>query len=65
MVVFKLNEFPEHNGPVLDAEAAGRGLTVTLTLDVLVQPLAVTVTVYVPLMAVVAFVRTGFCTAEV
>ena len=44
----------------------GRGFTVTLTVDVLVQPLLpVTVTVYVPLAAVVAAVMVGLRIAEV
>ena len=47
------------------AVAVGKVFTVTAVLDVLVQPFAVTVTVYVPLIVVVAFVRMGFCNADV
>ena len=45
---------------------AGVALTTTFVVPAAeVQPLTVTVTEYVPASAVVAFVRVGFCSAEV
>jgi len=50
-----VNEAPAHNGPLLEAVATGTAFTVTVLLAVAVQPDAlVTVTVYAPVMAVVA-----------
>lgn len=47
-------------------EAVGNCVTVTEVVLVPVQPaLSVTVTVYVPLIAVVAPVMVGFCVADV
>ena len=59
--------WPEQYGPVLEAVGvAGIGLTVTLVDPAAeVQLLTVTVTEYEPASAVVAFVRVGFCSAEV
>ena len=59
--------WPVQNGPPFDgAGVAGRGLTTTLVVpDAEGQPLTVTVTEYVPALAVVAFVRVGFCNEDV
>ena len=53
---------PEHTGELLDAVGvAGVALTTTAVVPTPeVQPLVVTVTLYVPDIAVVAFVITGF-----
>src|SRR4051795_3037493 len=58
---------PAQYGPPLDAVGvAGVGLTVTEVEPAAeVQPLTVTVTEYVPASPVVAFVRVGFCSADV
>ena len=56
---------PAQTGPSLPAVGVGNALTVALVVAVEVQPEAfVTVTVYTPDMAVVAFALLGFCTAE-
>jgi hypothetical protein len=65
VVVVRLIVFPLQTGELLPALAVGALLTVTTTLEVVKQPLTVTVTVYVPLIAVVAFVLVGFCAVEV
>jgi hypothetical protein len=66
-VVVRFNVDPEHTGLLLDgAGAAGTGFTVTVTVPTtLVHPLAVAVTEYVPLAAVVTLVMDGFCDVEV
>jgi hypothetical protein len=58
--------FPEHTGVLLDAAGvAGVEFTTTAVVPTPdVHPLAVTVTLYVPAIAVVALVADGFCTAE-
>ena len=63
--MLKLNVPPAHTGLVLVAFAVGPAVIVTVVVDVFEQPLALTVTVYTPLIAVVAFVMVGFCTVEV
>ena len=63
--VDRFNVCPTQSGELLDAVAVGVVFTVTFTLEVLVHPLAVTETVYVPLIAVVALVRVGFCAVDV
>ena len=50
---------------MLDAVAIGAELIVTTTLEVAIHPLAVTVTVYVPLIADVELGLVGFCNEEV
>jgi hypothetical protein len=50
---------------LLDAVAIGAELIVTTTLEVATHPLAVTVTVYVPLIADVELGLVGFCKVEV
>ena len=64
--VERLIVFPVHTGELLDAAgAAGVGFTTTAVVPVAeVHPFAVTVTLYVPPIAIVALVMDGFCTAE-
>ena len=55
---------PAHTGELLEAPTVGIALIVTLVVALEeVHPDAVAVTLYVPDMAVVALVRTGFCPA--
>jgi hypothetical protein len=63
----KFSVLPAQMGLLLPAVgAAGVGFTVTETVPlVLVQPLTVTLTEYVPDSAVVAFGMEGFCVEEV
>jgi hypothetical protein len=58
---------PSQYGPPLEAVGvAGIGLTTTLVVPAAEgQPLAVTMTEYVPASAVVAFARVGFCSEDV
>src|SRR6218665_139653 len=58
---------PVHTGELLDAVGvAGVEFTTTAVVPTaLVQPLVVTVTLYVPAIAVVALVMLGFCTDDV
>jgi hypothetical protein len=57
----RLSAFPAQIGLLLAADATGLGLTVTAVVAVEEQPVAaVTVTVYVPVAAVVAFAILGF-----
>jgi hypothetical protein len=58
---------PSQYGPPFDAVGVeGIALTTTLVVPAAeVQPLTVMLTEYVPASAVVAFVRVGFCSAEV
>ena len=58
---------PGQYGPPFDAVGvAGSAFTTTLVVPAAeVQPLTVTVTLYVPASAVVALLRVGFCSAEV
>src|SRR6476620_1796066 len=58
---------PSQYGPPFDAVGvAGMALTTTFVVPAAeVQPLTVMVTEYVPASASVAFVRVGFCCAEV
>ena len=56
---------PAHTGELLPAVAVGKGLTVTVVDEVVLHPPEVTVTVYTPLIAVVAFVMEGFLMADV
>jgi formaldehyde-activating enzyme involved in methanogenesis len=62
--VDRLTVLPEHTGELLDAVGvAGPGFTTTATVPAAdVQPFVVTVTLYVPLAAVVALTSEGFCT---
>jgi hypothetical protein len=64
--VERLIVLPVHTGELLDAAGvAGVAFTTTAVVPIAeVHPFAVTVTLYVPLMAVVAFVIDGFCTDE-
>jgi len=56
----------QYGPPLLAVGVAGVALTTTLVVPAAeVQPLTVIVTEYVPASAVVAFVRVGFCCAEV
>ena len=62
----KLRVPPAQTGLLLDAVTAGAGRTTTSTVAEAVQPLlSVTVKVYVPAMAGVAFDRVGLCTFDV
>jgi hypothetical protein len=64
--VERLTELPVHTG-LFDngAGAAGVVLITTAVVPVAeVQPLVVTVTLYVPAIAAVALVMAGFCTDE-
>src|SRR5213075_3059288 len=65
--VFSWIVWPEQYGPVFDAVGvAGIGLTTTLVEPAAeAQVLTVMVTEYVPASAVAAFVRVGFCSADV
>ena len=56
---------PAQTGELLAAVAVGNAFTVTVVEEVVLHPLTVTVTVYTPLIAAVAFVTLGFLTAEV
>jgi len=63
-VEFSWMAAPSQYGPVLEAVGAGNGFTVTVVVAVAVQPSAlVTVTVYVPDMAVVDAAIVGFWVA--
>ena len=64
-VAVKFKVAPAQIGELDPAVVVGNGLTVTLTVEVDEQPFAITVTVYVPVAAVVAAGIVGFCTAEV
>jgi hypothetical protein len=63
----RFNVDPTHNGPLFVAVgAAGVALITTATVPAaLVQPFTVTVKLYVPAIASVAFARVGFCADEV
>lgn len=64
--VERLMVLPVHTGVLLDAVGvAGVVFTTTTVVPTPeVHPFAVTVTLYVPAIAVVAFARVGFCNAE-
>jgi len=62
----KVNVVPEQTGLLLDADAVGRLFTVAFVVAVTVHPDAlVTVTVYVPVAAVVALLMLVFCEVDV
>src|SRR6218665_412187 len=65
--VDRLMVLPVQTGVLLDAVGvAGEEFTTTAVVPTaLVQPLVVTVTLYVPAMAVVELVMLGFCTDDV
>lgn len=58
---------PEQSGPLLEAVGAeGTAFTMaTVVVRTELQPLAVAVTAYVPLLAVPELAMTGFCAVEV
>ena len=61
----RFNVVPAQIGPLFPAVAAGKAFTVALVVAMDVHPEAlVTVTVYTPLIATVAFVLLGFCCVE-
>jgi hypothetical protein len=64
--VVRFSAFPLHTGVLLDAVgAAGVLLTTTATVPIPdVHPFTVTVTLYVPDIAVVALVMLGFCAED-
>jgi hypothetical protein len=66
MGVVKFNVLPSHNGELLDAVGvAGIALITTASVPGAdVHPSTVTVTLYVPAIAVVTFGRVGFCVVE-
>lgn len=61
-----MSELPEHTGELLDAAGvAGVALMITAVVPAAeVHPLSVTVTLYVPVAAVVTEVMFGFCSDE-
>jgi hypothetical protein len=63
--VLKLNALPAQTGLVLVAFAFGPAETVTVVVEVLEHPFALTVTVYTPLIVVEALVSVGFCNDDV
>ena len=65
--MLNVNVDPAQIGPLFDAVGvAGIALTVAVVDPAaLVHPFTVTVTLYVPVAAVVAFVIEGFCKADV
>jgi hypothetical protein len=65
VVAVKFKLVPAQMGEFEPAVVVGIALTVTFTVEVEEQPFAVTVTVYVPLAAVVAEAMVGFCNADV
>ena len=62
--MLKLNVPPAQTGLVFVAFAVGPAVTVAVVVDVDEQPFKLTVTVYTPPIAVVAFVMVGFCVAD-